>query len=202
VRSRSARRRRAAEALERTGLDPAGAMGRYPHEFSGGQRQRISIARALAMNPRFIVCDEAVSSLDVSVEAQIINLLMKLQAEEGYTYLFISHDLSVVRHLSDDVGVMYLGRLAELGPAASVHAAPHHPYTRALLAAVPAEHPSRRRTARCVEGEIPSAVSPPPGCRFHTRCPHVMDRCRVEEPAPVEVSPGHWSWCFLPVMHG
>jgi oligopeptide/dipeptide ABC transporter ATP-binding protein len=140
-----------------------------------------------------------VSSLDVSIQAQILNLLVRLKREEGHSYLFISHDLSVVRHLGDRVAVLYLGRIAEMGPAASVYASPHHPYTRALLESVPASHPALRGKAPVLEGEIPSPVDPPPGCRFHTRCPLAMERCRLEEPPPVEVGPGHVSWCFLPV---
>jgi oligopeptide/dipeptide ABC transporter ATP-binding protein len=202
VRSHIVRRDRVVEVLEKVGLDPRSHLRRYPHEFSGGQRQRIGIARALVVRPRFVVCDEPVSSLDVSVQAQILNLLAKLQAEEGYTYLLISHDLSVVRHLSDRVAVMYLGRLVELGPAPDVYAAPHHPYTRELLASVPADHPRRRAAHRPLPGDVASPIRPPPGCRFHTRCPLVMDRCRVEAPPAVEVSPGHVSWCFLPAGVG
>jgi oligopeptide transport system ATP-binding protein len=197
VRGRSVRRERAAEALDRVGLDPLHHLRRYPHEFSGGQRQRIAIARALIVRPRFIVCDEAVSSLDVSVQAQILNLLMSLKDDENYTYLFIAHDLSVVHHVSDHVGVMYLGRLAELGPVARIHSRPHHPYTRALLASRPAQHPRDRASAAPLQGEVPSPMAPPQGCRFHTRCPLVMDRCRVEEPPAREIGPGHLSWCFL-----
>jgi len=198
---RSARRRRdlAAEALARVGIDPGSALGRYPHQFSGGQRQRIGIARALIVKPRFIVCDEPVSSLDVSVQAGILNLLGRLQAEEGYAYLFIAHDLSVVRHLSDRIAVMYLGRIVEIGPARDVLESPHHPYTKALLASVPAVHPRGRSRGAAVEGDLPSPLALPPGCRFHTRCPRVMDRCRIEDPPPALAGPGHRSWCFLPV---
>jgi len=197
TRGRSARRERVAEVLDRVGLDPRRHLRRYPHEFSGGQRQRIGIARALVVRPRFIVCDEAVSSLDVSVQAQIINLLMRLQKEEDYSYLFIAHDLSVVRHVSDHVGVMYLGRLAEVGPRERIHSRPHHPYTRALLASRPAQHPRERESGAALQGEVPSPIAPPSGCRFHTRCPFVMDRCRTEEPPAREIGPGHLSWCFL-----
>ena len=194
---RSARRERVAEALERVGLDPGRHLRRYPHEFSGGQRQRIGIARALVVRPLFIVCDEAVSSLDVSVQAQIINLLMRLQDEDNYSYLFIAQDLSGVRHVSDHVGVMYLGRLAEVGPGERIHSRPHHPYTRALLASRPAQHPRERTAGAPLQGEVPSPIAPPNGCRFHTRCPFVMDRCRVEDPPAREIGPGHVSWCFL-----
>ena len=197
ISQRHARRERVVEMLERVGLDPRNHLRRYPHEFSGGQRQRIGIARALVLKPRFVVCDEAVSSLDISVQAQIINLLMRLQAEERYTYLFIAHDLSLVRHLSDQVAVMYLGRLMELGPAERIYGSPHHPYTRALHASAPAAHPRDRHYHAALGGDMPSPVTPPSGCRFHTRCPYVMDRCRLEEPPPVEIAPGHVSWCFL-----
>ncbi|MBI4605818.1 MAG: ABC transporter ATP-binding protein [Planctomycetes bacterium] len=197
VRSRREREERAAAMLRRVGLDPAGTLGRYPHELSGGQRQRVAIARALVLRPRFVVCDEPVSSLDLSVQAQILNLLLELKAQEGYTYLFITHDMSVVRHVADRVAVMYLGRIVEIGPAAEVLAAPHHPYTRALLEAAPATHPRDRGRRKPLEGEVPSPASPPPGCRFHTRCPLVMDRCRSEEPPAKPVGPGHVSWCFL-----
>lgn len=198
VRSRRTRRERVADALARVGLDARRHLTCYPHELSGGQRQRVGIARALVLRPRLIVCDEAVSSLDVSLEAQILNLLAQLQAEEGFTYLFISHDLSVVRHISDRVGVLYLGRLVELGPASRLYEEPHHPYTRALLASTPASHPARRGRSRVLGGETPSAAAPPGGCRFHGRCPQVQERCRIEEPGPVEIGPGHVSWCFLP----
>ena len=191
------RRRRARETLARVGLDPDEHSRRYPHELSGGQRQRVGIARAIVLRPRFIVCDEAVSSLDVSVQAQVLNLLLDLQKADGTTYLFISHDLNVVRHISDQVAVMYLGRIVEIGPAAVVTSTPHHPYTRELLASAPASHPRLRAARKPLEGEVPSALSPPRGCRFHTRCPLVMDRCRNEEPPPVTIGPGHTSWCFL-----
>ncbi|HVR76141.1 MAG TPA: oligopeptide/dipeptide ABC transporter ATP-binding protein [Planctomycetota bacterium] len=202
VRGRKTRRERVERVLLRVGLDPAAHRRRYPHEFSGGQRQRIGIARALVLEPRLIVCDEPVSSLDVSVKAQVLNLLAALQAEVGCAYLFISHDLSVVRHLGGRIAVMYLGRLAEIGPAAEIVAAPHHPYTRALLDAEPAAHPRLRTRRPLLRGDPPSPIDPPAGCRFHTRCPQVMDRCRLEEPPAVEVSPGHVSWCFLPAPGG
>ena len=205
VRRRRERRAIVSDLLTRVGLDPARHLSAYPHELSGGQRQRVGIARALVVRPWLVICDEAVSSLDVSVEAQILNLLRQLQAEDGHGYLFISHDLSVVRYLSDRVAVMYLGRIVETGPAGALYEAPHHPYTRALLDAAPsasARGPSAsargRRERIVLPGEPPSPIDPPRGCRFHPRCPKVMDRCRMEDPPAVAVGPGHASWCFLP----
>ncbi len=183
------------EQMRRAGLDPA-FKRRYPHQFSGGQRQRIGIARALAVKPDFIVCDEAVAALDVSIQAQILNLFMKLRTELDLTYLFISHDLGVVEHLSDRVVIMYLGRVVEEAPTETVFNQPNHPYTQSLLAAVPRIE-NRKRAFSAVQGEIPSPLNPPQGCHFHPRCPFAMDRCRVERPVLKEVAPGQRSACHL-----
>jgi peptide/nickel transport system ATP-binding protein len=189
------RTERVVSLMQRVQLDPA-HMWRYPHEFSGGQRQRICIARALATEPRLVICDEAVSALDVSIQAQILNLLRDLQEELGLAYLFITHDLGVVRYLADEVAVMYLGRIVEAGPTEEIFANPQHPYTRGLLAAVPSIDPAERGGAPPVIGDVPSPSDPPSGCHFHTRCPQVMDRCRSE--APPEIRSGETRVrCFL-----
>jgi len=184
-----------AELLKRVGLDP-GYVRRYPHQFSGGQRARIGIARALAVKPEFLVCDEAVAALDVSIQAQVLNLFMDLRDQFQLTYLFISHDLGVVRHLSDRVVVMYLGRVVEIAATEALFAAPNHPYTQALLTEVP-RIDRKRRAFVPIKGEIPSPLAPPAGCHFHPRCPHAMPRCSAEVPALREIAPARWSACHL-----
>jgi len=181
--------------LNRVGLDPT-LMRRFPHQFSGGQRARIGIARALAVKPEFLVCDESIAALDVSIQAQVLNLFMDLQAALNLTYLFISHDLGVVQHISDRVVIMYLGRVVESGPTAELFAAPNHPYTRALLAEIGKLTP-RKRTFVPIKGEIPSPLDPPPGCHFHPRCPYAMPRCKEAAPALLEIAPGRFSACYL-----
>ncbi len=182
--------------MDNCGLQPFHKV-RYPHEFSGGQRQRICIARALALNPEFVVCDEPVSALDVSIQAQIINLLEDLQEKFKLSYLFISHDLSVVEHISDAVGVMYLGNLVEYGETKDIFSSPLHPYTKALFSAIPVPDPNARMNRIVLEGSIPSPANPPSGCKFHTRCPYCMDKCKTEEPQQRELEPGHYVVCHL-----
>ena len=189
-------RERIVELLETVGLH-ADHLRRYPHEFSGGQRQRIGIARALAVSPKLIVCDEPVSALDVSIQAQVINLLEDLQQKFDLTYLFIAHDLSVVEHISDRVAVMYLGRIVEIAPARELYTTPRHPYTEALLSAVPIPEPGLKRTRIRLVGDVPNPINPPSGCHFHPRCPKVMERCKTESPAFRQVSGGHWAACHL-----
>jgi peptide/nickel transport system ATP-binding protein len=186
--------------LVRVGLDPS-YRSRYPHQLSGGQRARVGIARALAVQPAFLVCDEAVAALDVSIQAQVLNLFMRLRAELGLAYLFISHNLGVVEHVADRVVILYLGRVVEIAPTEDLFGAPNHPYTQALLANVPRLEAGRSRFAS-VAGEIPSPLAPPSGCHFHPRCPSAMARCRTDRPALAEIAPGHFSACFLNAASG
>ena len=194
--TRRARREQTAALFERVGLRAA-QMDNYPHQFSGGQRQRIGVARALALNPRLIIGDEPVSALDVSIQAQVINLLRDLQRERGIAYLFISHNLAVVEHISHRIAVMYLGRIVEYTDKNTLFTRPLHPYTEALLAAVPVPDPAIKRVRRVVQGDVPSPVKPPPGCHFHPRCPYAEARCRIEAPALREVAPGQHVACHL-----
>lgn len=198
--SKHERKERVQWLLEKVGLQSHHIL-KYPHEFSGGQRQRIGIARALALNPKVIICDEPVSALDVSIQSQVINLFQDLQDEFGLTYLFISHDLSVVRHISNRVAVMYLGKIVELGNTEEIYQAPAHPYTQALLSAIPIPNPveHRKRKRIILQGDVPNPMNPPSGCRFHTRCPLVTDRCKLEEPQFEEKKDGRWVACHYPL---
>ena len=185
-----------ADLFDRVGLRRA-QMESFPHQFSGGQRQRIGIARALALKPKLIVADEPVSALDVSIQAQVLNLMMDLQRELGLAYLFISHNLAVVEHISDRIAVMYLGRIVEYTDKSTLFTRPQHPYTESLLAAVPVPDPRIKRQKHLLQGDVPSPINPPSGCHFHTRCPYAVDRCRIESPALREVKPGQWAACHL-----
>ena len=194
--NKAERREKIISLLERVGLNSEHA-NRYPHEFSGGQRQRVGIARALAVDPEFVVCDEPVSALDVSIQAQVVNMFEDLQADLGLTYLFIAHDLSVVRHISNRIGVMYLGNFVEVGEKEKIYSNPMHPYTQALLSAVPVPDPTAKRERILLEGSIPSAHKPPTGCKFHTRCPKCMECCKTQAPERYEVDDGHYVYCHL-----
>ena len=194
--TKAERRERVADLLQKVGLSPE-QMNRYPHEFSGGQRQRVGIARALAVNPKLIIADEPISALDVSIQAQVINLMEDLQEQFDLTYLFIAHDLRVVEHISDRVAVMYLGQIVELTDGEELYAKPLHPYTEALLSAIPIPDPTTKRQRIILEGDPPSVIHPPRGCRFHTRCHKRFDRCDKDDPVLREISPRHWVACHL-----
>jgi oligopeptide/dipeptide ABC transporter ATP-binding protein len=194
--SRREREQKVATLLESVGLT-AEYMRRYPHEFSGGQRQRIGIARALALDPKLIICDEPVSALDVSIQAQVINLLQDLQENLGLTYLFVAHDLSVVKHVSHRIAVMYLGKIVECAPSEELHEKPLHPYTEALLSAIPIPDPDATRKEIVLEGDVPSPANPPSGCYFHPRCPYAQDVCRAEAPVLKDYGPGHQAACHF-----
>jgi peptide/nickel transport system ATP-binding protein len=192
------RRSEVARLLDLVGL-PERARHKFPHEFSGGQKQRIGIARAIALKPKLLVCDEPVSALDVSIQSQILNLLLELQQEMGLSYVFIAHDLSVVRHVSDRVAVMYLGRIIEEASADEIYRAPRHPYTKALIDAIPVPDPGRKRETKALTGDVPSPIAPPPGCHFHGRCPKAEERCRIEYPKQ-DGDEAHRSACHYPIM--
>jgi oligopeptide/dipeptide ABC transporter ATP-binding protein len=199
---REARRQRVNELLDLVGLDPLRYAGRHPRELSGGQAQRVAIARAVALEPSLIICDEAVSSLDVLIQAQVLNLFEKLRGELGLSYLFIAHDLALVKQVSDRVAVMYLGKLCEVGHGEAVYRRPLHPYTKALLDSIPSTEPGAGRATATIKGEPPSPINPPSGCRFRTRCPLATDLCAAEEPLPRELAPGHVVACHFPLMPG
>lgn len=193
---RQSREKKVMDIIEYVGLSRQ-QMHRYPHEFSGGQRQRMIIARALVLEPSFIVCDEPVSALDVSIRSQVLNLMQDIQRERGLTYLFISHDLSVVKHISDQVAVMYLGRIVEQASREQIFSNPQHPYTQALMSAIPIPDVEHKRQPTVLKGDVPSPLDPPQGCHFHTRCPHATPRCATEAPCLRETEPGHWTACHL-----
>ena len=199
VGTRQSRRKRAEELLDLVGLDPARYAKRHPREMSGGQAQRVAIARAVALEPSLLICDEAVSSLDVLIQAQVLNLFERLRRELNLSYLFIAHDLALVKQVSDRVAVMYLGKFCEMGPGESVYKQPLHPYTKALLDSIPSTEPGAARAATTLRGEPPSPVNPPSGCRFRTRCPRAVDRCASEVPEPRELAPGHLVACHFPL---